>query len=100
MVSQTISGFIAEQPYRMSLYLGSRFYSNDSGNQTVVALIDDHIVDAWTLVSNTPFTLRNVLLKLSSSGPHRLKFVGTASGNHTAFLSGVTIEAVDSASPE
>ena len=59
-----------------------------------MALIDDHIIDAWTLVSYTPFTLRNVLLKVGSSGPHTLKFVGTTAGDRTAFLSGVTIEAV------
>ena len=59
-----------------------------------MALIDDHVIDAWTLVSYTPFTLRNVLLKVGSSGPHTLKFVGTTAGDHTAFLSGFTIEAV------
>lgn len=96
-VSQTIPGFVAGQPYRLAFYLGSRQVTAPgccNGNQTVVAYLDDHVLGVWSLVSNTPFILRYALLKVAGGGPHLLRFVGTATGDHTAFLSGVSIEAV------
>lgn len=58
----------------MSFYLGSRYTSGSfDGNQTVEAL------------EMVPFTV-------GTGGSHKLKFMGTATGDHTAFLSGVSIE--------
>ncbi len=100
-VSQTIYQFVAEQPYRVAFYLGSR-QANGSfdGNQTVALYVDDRLIEAWGLTSYTPFTLRYADLTVAHSGPHVVSFVGTASGDHTAFLSGVIIEAVDTADEE
>jgi hypothetical protein len=94
-VYQTIFGFVAGQTYRLSFYLGSRYAGGCcDGNQTVVALIDDRLIGRWSLVSYTPFTPQAQLFRVATGGPHTLRLVGTASGDHTAFLSDVSIEAV------
>ncbi len=94
-VSQIILGFVARQVYSLSFYLGSR--TGNAGNQTVVAYIDDQSVGAWSLADSTPFTLRIVPFSVAASGPHLLRFVGAGVGDQTAFLSGVSIRAVDAA---
>ncbi len=97
-VSQTIFQFVADRPYRLLFYLGSRQASGSfDGNQTVAVYLDDRLIEAWGLTSYTPFTLRHANLTASHGGPHVLRFAGTALGDHTAFLSGVIIEAVDGA---
>lgn len=94
-ISQTIFGFVAGETYRLSFFLGSRYDSGVAdGNQTVAALIDDRIIGIWTLVSYTSFTLRTAPFDIDGGGPHTLKFVGLASGDHTAFFSDVSMEAV------
>ncbi len=101
-VYQVIFGFIAGQPYRLAFYLGSRYASGSGfdGDQTVEVLIDDRVIGSWSLVSYTPFALQNRLFRVATTGPHALRFVGAASGDHTAFLSGVSIETVDAADEE
>jgi len=93
-VSQDISGF-SPGSYILSFYLGSR-YSNspDDGNQTVEALIDGNVIGTWALTSFTPFTQRFATFTVSTGGVHNLEFVGiNDNGDHTAFLSGVSIAA-------
>ena len=87
-VWQQVGGFAAGT-YTLSFYLGSR-YSYD-GNQTVVALIDGTPIGTWALTTGTPFTLETVRFTVSSGGSHALEFMGTRPGDHTAFLSYVTI---------
>ena len=95
-VAQSIFGFTAGRLYRLSFWLGSRYASGSfDGNQTVLALVDGRPVGSWSLVSFTPFTLRTEVFGVTTSGAHVLKFIGTSSGDHTAFLSGVTVEALE-----
>ncbi len=93
--AQTIFGFVAQQPYVLSFYLGSRYTSGGAdGNQTVAVYIDDGLIGIFPLVSYTPFTIRHAFFEVATTGPHNLRFVGIALGDHTAFLSGVIIKAV------
>jgi len=46
------------------------------------------------LVSFTPFELQNVTFSVPTGGVHRLEFMGAVFGDHTAFVSGVSIDAV------
>jgi hypothetical protein len=92
-ISQTIFGFVAGGSYRLSFYLGSR-YDSYGGYESVAAYIDSSLVGAWSQVGSTPFTLRSVPFRVSAGGAHILKFVGTTPGGQTAFLSGVSIEAI------
>ena len=91
-VWQTIPGFTAGS-YTLSFYLGSRYIDccGYDGNQTVQALIDGNVIDTWALSSFTPFTLQTVTFTVSTDGSHTLKFRGINHGDHTAFLSYVTI---------
>lgn len=90
-VWQKLSGFSAGT-YTLSFYLGSRYSSGGyDGNQTVVALIDGIPIGTWPLTSFTPFTLQTVTFTVSTGGNHTLEFLGTAPGDHTAFLSYVSI---------
>lgn len=92
-VVQTITGFVPGGLYTLSFYLGSRYASGSfDGNQTVEALIDGQVIGTWSLVSFTPFTLETALFTVGTGGSHKLKFMGTATGDHTAFVSGVSIE--------
>ena len=73
-------------------YLGSRYYNGGfNGNQTIQALIGDKVIGTWTLTSFTPFTLQRASFTVSTGGDQTLKFVGLASGDHTAFISDVAI---------
>jgi hypothetical protein len=96
-LGQTITGFVPGGSYTLNFYLGSRYtYGGYSGNQTVEATIDGQVVGTWALTSNTPFTLRSVPFQVGTGGSQVLKFVGTVSGDETAFVSGVSLEAADS----
>ncbi|MFZ0279723.1 MAG: choice-of-anchor tandem repeat GloVer-containing protein [Candidatus Sulfotelmatobacter sp.] len=89
---QTIGGFSAGGTYTLSFYLGSRYYNGGfDGNQTIQALIGDQVIGTWTLTSFTKFTLQRAAFTVSTGGDQILKFVGLASGDHTAFISGVAI---------
>lgn len=97
-VSQDIGGF-ATGNYTLSFYLGSRYYSGPfDGNQTVEGLIDGNMFSTWALTSFTPFSLETVSFNVSTGGVHTLEFVGTTLGDHTAFLSDVSIR--QTATPE
>ena len=79
--------------YTLSFYLGSRFIDccGYDGNQTVQALIDGNVIGTWALTSFTPFTLQTVSFTVSTGGTHTLEFRGINNGDHTAFLSYVSI---------
>ena len=91
-VWQRLQGFSAGT-YTLSFYLGSRFIDccGYDGNQTVVALIDGTPIGTWPLSSFTPFTLQTVTFTVSTGGSHTVEFLGTNPGDHTAFVSYVTI---------
>ena len=91
-VWQQLDGFTAGT-YRLSFYLGSRHIYD--GNQTVVALIDGIPIGTWALTSGSPFTLETVPFTVGTAGRHALEFMGTMPGDHTAFLSYVTITRED-----
>ncbi len=91
VVSQPVGGFLAGS-YTLSFYLGSRYSSGQyDGNQTVAALIDGNVIGTWALTSYTPFTLETVTFTVGTGGGHTLEFRGMNSGDHTAFLSYVSI---------
>jgi len=58
----------------------------------VAAIVDGQVIGTWALSSYTPFALQTASFQVGTGGSHVLKFVGTASGDHTAFVSGVGIE--------
>jgi hypothetical protein len=91
-VSQQLSGFTNGQTYDLSFYLGSR-YIGGMGNQTVEVLINSVVIGTYALSSSTPFTLENLSFTYTGSGPATLEFLGTASGDQTAFLTDVGITA-------
>lgn len=91
-LSQVISGFSAGVMYTLRFYLGSRFHGAPyDGNQTVEALIDGKVIGTWALSSFTPFALKSAPFTVSTNGSHTLEFKGVTAGDHTAFLSGVSI---------
>lgn len=78
--------------YTLSFYLGSRYWDGpDNGNQTVEALIDGQVVGTWAMSSYTPFTLQTATFTVGNGGYHTVEFLGMNAGDHTAFLSYVTI---------
>lgn len=87
-VSQVVGGFTARS-YTLSFYLGSRRYYD--GNQTVQALMDGNVIGTWSLTSNTLFTFKTVSFTVRTDGSHTLEFRGINAGDHTAFVSGVSI---------
>jgi hypothetical protein len=90
-VLQSVEGFTAGN-YTLSFYLGSRYTSGIyDGKQTVEALIDGKVIGTWALTSFTPFTLETATFKVSTDGSHKLELRGINYGDHTAFLSYVTI---------
>ena len=93
-VWQNVQGFTPGS-YTLSFYLGSRFIDccGYDGNQTVVALIDGNVVGSWAMSSFTPFTLQTVSFTVNTAGSHTVEFLGARPGDHTAFLSYVTITA-------
>jgi hypothetical protein len=93
-IDQAVS-FTTGGNYVLAFYLGSRYNGGlTDGNQTVEALIDGAPIGTWSLVSFTPFTLEASPFAVATGGTHTLEFVGLASGDHTAFFSGVAINAV------
>jgi hypothetical protein len=98
-VSQAVGGFVAGS-YTLTFYLGSRYDSGggDDGDQTVAALIDGGVIGTWALTSFTPFTLETASFTIDTTGSHSLEFMGLNPGDHTAFLSDVSI--TPTATPE
>jgi hypothetical protein len=88
---QEVGGFTAGR-YTLSFYLGSR-YRDDccDGDQTVQVLIDGKVIGIWAMKSYTPFTLQTATFTVNTDGSHMLEFGGMNVGDHTAFLSYVTI---------
>ena len=89
-VWQAVSGFTAGD-YTLTFYLGSRYSNLYDGNQTVEALIDGQVIGTWALSSYTPFTLETPSFTVTTDGTHALEFRGINHGDHTAFVSYVTI---------
>jgi hypothetical protein len=90
-VSQDIAGF-STGTYTLTFYLGSRYRGGCcDGNQTVEALIDGNVIGTWALTSDTPFTLETAVFTVGAGDDHSLEFMGTKAGDHTAFLSDVSI---------
>jgi hypothetical protein len=89
--TQSVTGFAAGN-HVLSFYIGSR--TGNGGNQTVQALIDGNVVGTWPLATSTPFTMQSATFSVSSSGSHTLQFKGLATGDQTAFVSGVSITPV------
>jgi len=90
---QSIGGFNGGTSYVLSFYLGSR-YRQDSlvdGNQSVEAMVDGTVIGTWTLTSFTPFTLEHASFLVPTGGTHTLDFGTIDAGDHTVFLSGVSI---------
>jgi len=78
----------------VSFYLGSRYASGGyDGNQTVEVLLDGQDVGTYALSSYTPFALETTSPLTLGAGSYNLEFEGTASGDHTAFVSGVSASA-------
>jgi len=92
---QAIGGFVAGTHYVLSFYLGSRYSGNPNwdGTQTVQATIDGNPIATWALTNFTPFTLETALISVPTGGTHTLELEGKNPGDHTAFLSGVSISA-------
>jgi hypothetical protein len=91
-LSQVISGFSAGKNYVLNFYLGSRFASGiKDGDQTVEALLNGSVIGTWALSSFAPFTLESASFTASSGGSESLEFKGLNTGDHTAFLSDVSI---------
>jgi hypothetical protein len=90
-VSQSLTG--SSGVWTVNFYLGSRFNPTTDGNQTVDVMIDGSLVSSYALLTGTPFTLETVSFA-ETGGAHVLQFLGTASGDHTAFVSGVSASAV------
>lgn len=79
----------------LDFYLGSRYASGSAdadGNQTVQVMVDDQAIGTWNLVSFTPFTPEMAAFTVTTGGSHTLAFMGLNSGDHTAFVAGVSIE--------
>lgn len=91
-ISQSVSGFVDTETYTASFYLGSR-YSNspNDGNQTVSVLIDNVLVDRYTLTSFTPFALITTDSFSVTTGSHTLTLEGSTDGDHTAFVSDISL---------
>ncbi len=94
-VWQGIGGFTPGS-YSLSFYLGSRYIDTYfDGNQTVQALIDGQVIGTWALTSFTPFTLQTAAFTIITGSTHMLEFRGINRGDHTAFVSYVTITPTD-----
>jgi hypothetical protein len=93
---QAIGGFSTGATYALSFYIGSRYWQDQfvDGNQTVQATIDGNVIGTWAMTSFSPFRLEAIDFSVATSGIHTLAFNGTAAGDHTAFVSGVSINAV------
>jgi hypothetical protein len=91
-VSQTITSGAAS-PWTINFYLGSRNASGTiDGSQTVNVLLDSNVIGTYTLGNGTPFTLESITTSTSlSEGTHTLTFQGVTPGDHTAFVSDITV---------
>jgi hypothetical protein len=88
---QAVAGFNPGS-YTLSFYLGSRCPSGWwDGEQIVTAQIDGVVIGTWNLTNSAPFTLQTANFSVSTGGTHTVAFVGMRPGDHTAFLSYVTI---------
>jgi len=88
---QAVGGFNPGS-YTLSFYLGSRCPAGWwDGEQTVVALVDGVAIGTWNLTNSAPFTLQTATFSVNTGGTHIVEFMGTRAGDHTAFLSYVTI---------
>jgi hypothetical protein len=90
---QSIGGFNGGTDYVLSFYLGSRYRQDPlvDGNQTVEARFDGSVIGTWTLTSFTAFALEQASFVAPTNGVHLLEFDTVNSGDHTVFLSGVSI---------
>ena len=93
---QAIGGFSAGITYALSFYIGSRYWESQTvdGNQTVQVTIDGTVIDTLALHSFTPFMLETVDFSVATGGTHTLAFNGIVPGDHTAFVSGVSLAPV------
>jgi len=88
-VSQLLTG--PAGIWTVSFYLGSRYASgNYDGNQTVEVLLNGQNVGTYSLSSSMPFALETTSPLILGAGSYTLEFEGTANGDHTAFVSGVS----------
>jgi hypothetical protein len=91
-VSQLLTG--PAGIWTVNFYLGSRYASGGyDGNQTVEVLLDGQNVGTYSLSSYTPFALETTSPLTLGAGSYSLAFEGTANGDHTAFVSGVSASA-------
>jgi hypothetical protein len=91
-ISQSVSGFVDSETYTASFYLSSRYNGEPyDGAQTVEVLIDNVLVDEYTLTSYSPFALTTTDPFTVTGDSHTLTIEGTADGDHTAFVSDVTL---------
>ncbi len=89
-VKQTLTGPAGN--WTVNFYLGSRYAAGSyDGNQTVKVLLDNIVVGTYALSSYTPFTAESTGPVALGAGNHTLEFLGTAPGDHTAFLSDVSV---------
>ena len=93
---QALGGFSANTNYVLSFYIGSRYAEGggDDGNQTVQVTMDGVALFTISLKSFTPFMLEEVPFSVPTDGTHTLAFNGLNPGDHTAFVSGVSITEV------
>jgi hypothetical protein len=91
-VSQLLTG--PAGIWTVSFYLGSRYASGSyDGNQTVEVLLNGQNVGTYSLSSYMPFALETTSPLTLGAGSYSLVFEGTAAGDHTAFVSGVSASA-------
>jgi hypothetical protein len=92
-VSQSLTG--PAGTWQVGFYLGSRYANGgDDGNQTVDVLLDGNVVGTYHLSSYTPFMPVTLDIGNVSAGPHTLEFEGMTSGDHTAFLTDLSVSEV------
>jgi len=91
-ISQSVDGFVDTETYTASFYLGSRYNNPPTdGNQTVSVLIDNVLIDQYTLTSYTPFELITTDLFTVAAGSHTLTIEGSTDNDHTAFVSDISL---------
>lgn len=95
-VACSCAPFSAGTNYVLSFYIGSRYWQSQfvDGNQTVTVTIDGNLIGTWAETSFSPFSLEAVEFSVPTNGTHTLAFNGIIPGDHTAFVSGVSIASV------
>lgn len=95
-VSETVTGLTAGQQYNLDFLLGSRYnYGGYNGDQSVQVTVVGRTTDGsalYNLSSGSPFTLENVTFTASGTS-ETVTFLGENSGDHTAFLTDVSLTA-------